>query len=199
VSTAKPATPAASDDLKHLWGRLDTSPTNSVRRIRAARSSAPSQAVDEALIALAVKLGSLGILSFKICGPPSHSRPPLRLQTPYQHSLLNQDTDTTSQTVLSQRERCQEAVPATKDSLLESLDQHNAISVIEACSLLGRKWLSFIPFSPALRLNDFEVSAALHARTLLPGPATHCRHCGVTNQLGHDEIASGEPPGRGTP
>jgi hypothetical protein len=62
----------------------------------------------------------------------------------------------------SQRERCQEAFLATRDSLLESLDPHSAKSVIEASSLLGRKWLSVIPFSPALRLSDFEVSADLH-------------------------------------
>jgi hypothetical protein len=68
------------------------------------------------------------------------------------------------------------------------LDPQSAKSVIEAPSLLGRKWLSVIPFSPALRLTDFEVSAALHARTLLPGAATHCRHSGAPNQLGHDEI-----------
>jgi hypothetical protein len=30
---------------------------------------------------------------------------------------------------------------------------------------------SFIPFFSALRLTDFELSAALHARTLLPGSA----------------------------
>jgi hypothetical protein len=47
--------------------------------------------------------------------------------------------------------------------------------------------LSVIPFSPALRLSDFEVWAALHSRSLLPGAATHCRHCGAPNQLGHDE------------
>jgi hypothetical protein len=61
-------------------------------------------------------------------------------------------------------------------------------SRIEASSLLGRKWLSVIPFSPVLRLTDFEVSAALHAGTLLPGVALHCRHCGPPNQLGHDEV-----------
>jgi hypothetical protein len=65
---------------------------------------------------------------------------------------------------------------------------------MEASSLLGRKWLSVIPFSPALRLTDFEVSVALHARTLLPGAATHCRHCGSRNQLGHNEICIRRAP-----
>jgi hypothetical protein len=94
-------------------------------------------------------------------------------------ALLDQDIDTANQTVLSQRERCQEEFLATRDSLLESLDPQSAKSVVEASSLLGRKWLSVIPFSPALRLTDLEVSAALHARTLLPGAALHCRHCGA--------------------
>jgi hypothetical protein len=37
-------------------------------------------------------------------------------------SLLDLDIDTANQTVLSQRERCQEAFLAFRDSLLESLD-----------------------------------------------------------------------------
>jgi hypothetical protein len=53
-----------SDDLEHPWERLDVSLANSVRRIRAAASLAPSLAIDNALIALPAKLGDLGILSF---------------------------------------------------------------------------------------------------------------------------------------
>jgi hypothetical protein len=109
-------------------------------------------------------------------------------------SLLDLDIDTANQTVLSQRERCQEAFLATRDSLLESLDPQSAKSVTEASSLLGREWLSVIPFSPALRLSDFEVSAALHAQALLPGAATHRRHCGAPNQLGHDGICLRRAP-----
>jgi hypothetical protein len=52
-----------SDDLEHLWERLDASLGNSVRRIRAGASVAPSLAVDNALISLPVKPGGLGILS----------------------------------------------------------------------------------------------------------------------------------------
>jgi hypothetical protein len=56
------------------------------------------------------------------------------------------------------------------------------------------EWRSVIPFSPALRLTDFEVSGALHARTLLPGAVLHCRHCGAVNRQGHDEICSRRAP-----
>jgi hypothetical protein len=149
--------------------------------------------VDNALIGLPIKLGGLGILSFKTCAPlefAAASEASDSLLAP----LLDQDIDAANQAVLSQRERCQAAFLATRDSLLESLDPQSAKSVIEASSLLGRKWLSVIPFSPALRLSDFEVSAALHARTLLPGAATHCRHCGAQNQQGHDEICLRRAP-----
>ncbi|GFZ48405.1 hypothetical protein JCM24511_06153 [Saitozyma sp. JCM 24511] len=149
-----------SDDLEHLWERLDTSLANSVRRIQAAAPAAPSQAVDNRLIALPVNLGSLGMLSFKTCAPLAFAAASEASDT-FLTPLLDQDNDTPNHTALSQRERCQAAFLGTRDSLLESLDPHSAKSVVEA-SLLGRKWLSVIPFSPELRLGDFEVSAALH-------------------------------------
>lgn len=52
---------------------------------------------------------------------------------------------------------------------------------------LEGKWLSVKPLSPALRLTDSEVSAALHIRTVFPGAATQCRHRGSRDQPGHDE------------
>jgi hypothetical protein len=69
-----------ADDLGHLWERLDASLAKSVRKIRAAASPLPSLAIDDALIALPVKLGGLGILSFKTCAPLAFAAPP-RLQT----------------------------------------------------------------------------------------------------------------------
>jgi hypothetical protein len=173
--------------------RLDASLANFVGRIRAAATPAPFLAIDEALIALPIKLSGLGILSFKACGPLAFAAASEASDT-FLAPLLDQDTDNANQAVLSRRERCQEAFLSNRDSLLESLDPHSAKSVIEASSLLRRKWLSVIPFSPALRLSDFEVSAALHARTLLPGAATHCRHYGALHQLGHDEICLRRAP-----
>jgi hypothetical protein len=137
-----------SDDLEHLWERLNTSLANSVRRIRAAAFPAPSQAVDNALIALPAKLGGLGILSFKTCAPLAFAAASEASET-LLPPLLDQDIDITNQTVLSQGERCQVAFLATRDCLLESLDPHRAKSVIEASSLLGRKWLSVIPLLPS--------------------------------------------------
>jgi hypothetical protein len=180
VSTAEPATPAAIPSLKRLGASLGTTGLVS-GRIRAEDpcriSPGTFPGCIQCHIALQVKLGGLGILSFKICAPFPYA--PASEADTLISPLLDQDTDTTNQTVLSQRERCQEAFLATRDSLLESLDPQSAKSVIEASFLLRKKWLSVIPFFPALRLTDFEVSAALHARTLLPGGTTHCRHCGA--------------------
>jgi hypothetical protein len=182
-----------SEDLQHLWERLDASLANSVPRIRATASLAPTLALDDAVIALPVRLGGLGILPFKTCAPLAFAAPS-EASDSLLAPLLDQDTDTANQTVLSQQERCQEAFLASRDSLFESMDPQSAKSVIEASSLLGRKWLSVISFSPALRLNDFEVSAALHAQTLLPWAETHYRHCGAPNHLGHDELRDRRAP-----
>jgi hypothetical protein len=95
-------------------------------------------------MALPVKLGALGILSFKTCAPlaiAAASDASDSLLAP----LLDQDIYTANQIVLSQRERCQEAFLSTRDSLVESMDPQSAKSAIEASSLLGRKWLSVIP------------------------------------------------------
>jgi hypothetical protein len=147
--------------------------------------------LDTSLIHLPIKLGGLGILSFKTCAPlafAASSEASDALLGP----LLGLATD--SQVITSQQERCQEVFLATRDALFESLNPQEAKSVAEASSLLGRKWLSVIPFSPTLRLTDFEVSAALHARTLLPGSASHCRHCGSPNHLGHHEVCQQRAP-----
>jgi hypothetical protein len=196
MPTAESAPSTAFPAIRRLGTPLGTSghvPGQFRAQIRATASPAPSLAVDNALISLPVKLGGLGILSFKTCAPLAFTAAS-EASDSLLASLLDQDIDTTNRSVLSQGERCQEAFLSSKKSLLESLDPQSAKSVIEASYLLGRKWVSVIPFSPALRLNDFEVSAALHARTLLPGGATHCRHCGARNQLGHDEICVRRAP-----
>jgi hypothetical protein len=52
-----------------------------------------------------------------------------------------------------------------------------------------------IPFSGTLSITDREVSAALHARPLLPGAAVHCQHWGTSKRLVHGEIGLGRVPG----
>jgi hypothetical protein len=96
--------------------------------------------------------------------------------------------DSTAPTPCSQREQCQEALLINRDSLFETLNTLEQQNMVESGSLLGRKWLSVIPFNPSLRLSDFEISAALHLRTLFTGVGTHCRHYGVASRAKHDEV-----------
>jgi hypothetical protein len=168
VSTAEPVTPAAFPALRRLRTPLGT--TGRVPgqfREQDPRRSVPgkSLAVENAIITLPVKLSGLGILSFHTCAPLSLAAASEASDT-LLSSLLDQEIDKANQTVLSQRERCQEAFLAARDFLLESVDPQSAKSVIEGSSLLGRKSLSVISFSPAFRLTDLEVSAALHTRAL---------------------------------
>ncbi|RSH89772.1 hypothetical protein EHS25_001758 [Saitozyma podzolica] len=90
MSTAKPPTPAAVPALgrvEHLWKRLDDSLANSARRSRGETSPEPLPALDNALIALPVKLSDLGVLSFKACLLP-RMQPRPRLPTPPWHRSL---------------------------------------------------------------------------------------------------------------
>jgi hypothetical protein len=88
----------------------------------------------------------------------------------------------------SQHDRCQEVFTTTLATLLPSLQSTQQQAVLEAGSILGRQWLSIIPYNAANRLTNFEVSAALHLRTLLTGNWVICRHCGQPNTFGHDEV-----------
>jgi hypothetical protein len=49
--------------------------------------------------------------------------------------LLGYGINTANQTILSQREPCQEALPSTRNSILESLDSQSPKLLIEASSL----------------------------------------------------------------
>jgi hypothetical protein len=77
-------------------------------------------ALDDALIGLSIKLGGLGILSYKTCAPLAYAAASEASDT-LLAPVLDQDIDTANRTVLSQRERCQEAFLATRDSLLRVL------------------------------------------------------------------------------
>lgn len=107
------------------------------------------------------------------------------------------DTDTQDKTPIpSQKERCTQAFEATHNDLLLTLSVAEAQSVQESATYLGSRWLSIIPFHSSLRLSDFELSAALHHRTLSPSKRTYCQHCGIRNEIMHDEVCPARPKWR---
>jgi hypothetical protein len=61
--------------------------------------------------------------------------------------------------------------------------------MVENGSVLGRKWISTIPYTKTQYLTNQQISVALYSRTLLPLSA-HCTRCGNRAELGHSETCN---------
>jgi hypothetical protein len=174
-----------SDDLSDQWDELDNLLWDTVRQLRG--STGPlDQPTDNTLLALPIRLGGVGILSHKTCAPHAYAAS-LEQSNMLLDPLFGTDVRD-HQPPKSQHDRCQEVFTTTLATLLPSLQSTQQQAVLEAGSILGRQWLSIIPYNAANRLTNFEVSAALHLRTLLTGNWVICRHCGQPNTFGHDEV-----------
>jgi len=93
----------------------------------------------------------------------------------------------------SQHKRCKQLWDDQQNDFLTTLDDPERKYMAESSSTLGRKWLDTIPYYPSLRLTDFEVSTAIHYRTLSTSPLTTCPWCSKSNSLGHDEVCLARP------
>jgi hypothetical protein len=179
-------------------------------RARSAQSDlcAPSSLVQDAsltpqtksqhLISLPSKLGGLGVLSLLECAPLAYAAASEASDRILHHIPMIQATQDDSQAqgtapFRSQRDRCQDQFEARHRSLMTECTPQERLLITEASSYLGRRWMSIIPFNNSLKLSDFEVSSALHLRTLLPAHATHCHHCGLPNEPAHHEACIHRP------
>jgi hypothetical protein len=63
--------PLKSDDLVHLWDRLDTTLREAVAMIRGLPR--PTDQLDAAIISLPIKMGGVGILSYKTVAPHAYA------------------------------------------------------------------------------------------------------------------------------
>jgi hypothetical protein len=95
------------------------------------------------------------------------------------------------ESISTQRVRCNDEFDRQREALFTTLDDHQIKTIIESASGLGKKWLSIVPFYQSLRLSDFEVSSAMHVRTLHTGSGAVCTQCGVLNSAGHAEVCVG--------
>jgi hypothetical protein len=156
------------------------------------------QTKSQHLISLPSKMGGLGILSMLECAPLAYAAAAEASDRTLHHIPLIQASQDDSEAqntgpLRSQRERCQDQFETRHRALMAQCTPQECLSIMEASSYLGRRWMSIIPFNNSLRLSDFEVSNALHLRTLLPGHATHCHHCGLPNELTHHESCRHRP------
>jgi hypothetical protein len=184
-----------SDDLELEWKKLDGILWRAALRLRSSSEPPDPMERDFDIMSLPVKLGGLGLLSYRTCAPLAYAAAsetsdkllePLLGPPPSPPTLTDPEDP---ESISPQRNRCGKAFEAQQETLLNTLDDHQIKTVLESASGLGRKWLSVIPFHQGLRLTDFEISAALHHRTLHPGSAV-CPMCGILNSAGHAEVCT---------
>ena len=187
-----------SDDLVDLWKRLDKAIWDTANLLRGAHADdiTDSQAkITDVLYSLPVRLGGLGLLSYETCAPLAYGAAqdvadqllePLLGPDP---QLMQRTDDDGAPTIVRQRERCDKAFKETRTQLFLTLTDQQIKTVLESASGLGKKWLSIVPFHASLQLSNFQISAGLHVKTLLPGLGIVCRQCGVrTVEVGHAEV-----------
>ena len=188
-----------SDDLVHIWKRLDKAIWDAALRIRGASEAEGLETtdIDHAILCLPARNGGLGLLSHEQCAPlayaaaadtSDHLLAPLLGPPASPPKLTDSDNP---ESISPQRTRCAEMLKVKREDLLATLDAQQSKTIIESASGLGRRWLSVIPYYQGLRLTDFEVSAGLHLRTLHPGSHTICSLCGNENSAGHAEVCVG--------
>ena len=178
-----------SHDLQHLWRRLDCSLYNAVARIRSADRQGPH---DPALITLPIKLGGLGLLSFEACAPMAFQASTALSDVTLAPLLDSELPDDHSPP--TQRELCYRRFVEQRDALGDTLSAPERSQLLESASVLGKNCLDTIAFNNSLRLSDFEVSAALQVRTMVPERHSHCQHFGSPSDLSHDEVCAQRHP-----
>ncbi|KAG7527236.1 hypothetical protein FFLO_07136 [Filobasidium floriforme] len=181
-----------SDDLKKTWQRYDTLMEAAVLQMRGSPHNRP---LDKEIITLPTKLGGLGVLSSVECGPHAYAAAAEASNAVLMNVVpsLALDDGEEPPSARTQRERCEPALKARRDKLLKQMQPLQRRMLAENSTVLGRRWLSVIPFNQSLSLSDFEISAALHLRTLCPGHKMMCADCGKENELGHDDVCEKRP------
>jgi hypothetical protein len=187
-----------TDDLTDVWRRLDRAIWDTANLLRGAHEADVDERhrrITDTLYSLPVRLGGLGLQSYQVCAPLAYSAAndvadrllePLLGPAPTPPQLSD---DSNPDSIIRQGVRCNKEFEAIRKALFQDLTDQQIKTVLESGSGLGKKWLSIVPFYSSLRLSDFEISAGLHVKTLLPGPGVVCRQCGVrTVEVGHAEV-----------
>ena len=183
-----------TDDIEGPWDRLDEALAGEVRRMRSRVADAEALAeLDRAVIGLPVRLGGMGVLSYRDC-----ARHAFAAATEASDLVVNDifdlgNEETTREAEVgrkSQRERCQEMFMEGRERIMANLGDAKRKVMVESASIVGRKWLSIIPYYQPLRLTDFEIASALHRRTIADPSRLTCRLCGNSADFGHDEVCN---------
>jgi hypothetical protein len=176
-----------TSDLGDIWDRLDIAYSKIITNMRSSAGAGP---YDSDLITLPLKMGGMGILSHRECSVHARAAANESSDAILAGLLEEAREDGEPDEVRGQGVRCQEAFVARRDALMEKLEDKERKSMRANASELGRKWLSAIPYNSTGQFSDFEISCALHRRTLFC-PLGPCSHCANPISLGHDELCRG--------
>lgn len=155
--------------------------------MRAAANVGP---YDYDIISLPSKMGGMGILSHKECSIHARAAAIEAADIMLKPILDENMEDGEDGEVKGQGERCKEMLEARRDAMMDRMDDLQRKSLVENGSVLGRRWLTAIPYNSSNELSNFEISCGLHYRTLHT-PHLPCIHCGNLS-LGHDELCRAE-------
>jgi hypothetical protein len=136
MRAAELAAPAALSQVRrlvHLWDKLDTILRDAVARIRGLPRPSPTDQLDAAVISLPIKMGGIGILSYKIVAPHAYAAASEAAETTLSPILTPGFLPASTQ-LITQHQRCQEIFTGNRYALLSSLTPEQAKAVIEASS-----------------------------------------------------------------
>jgi len=178
-----------TDDLPGCWDDLDAALLDSTLLLR---TSPRRLRTDSDLVTLPARLGGLGILSHAECAPLAYRAGCDSADVALAPILLLEVDD--ERPSVTQRQRCNKVFNTRLERVLQELPAFERDTVSESATVLGRKWLSVVPFRSILELTDTEVAAGLHVRTLCAGSDDFCADCGDASPFGHDEVCPGRAP-----
>ena len=138
--------------------------------------------MDSDLVTLPVRMGGIGLLSFAECAPLARTAAVASADTML--SKLFPSVPPPGP-FLSQHESCQQAFAARRDSLLRRIQPSQRLWIEESASKLGRRWLTIIPYTDYSLLDDPQISAGLHLRTLPIASRPVCASCATPLDDGH--------------
>jgi hypothetical protein len=171
--------------LWDLWSDYDRALHATVARFRDSPRCLPT---DTALFSLPVRMGGLGVPAMLATVPAA------RLAMTELSAWVNgHRSGATAMGPRPPRQRSymQSQYDQMQADLYRILSDSDRLLVADACSSVGSRWLSTIPYFSTLRLSNAAVASALHYRTLCPGSAAICMDCAQDNLPGHDELCAG--------
>lgn len=175
------------NDLDDEWQRLDDALYDTVGMLRGAMPGPEHQARDRLLIALPPVFGGVGVTCHVDTAAHAYAAASAnadRLLAPLIPGLSGDGER------LSQHELCQVMHAEQQRHLIPTLSKTDQFLLAENASPLGRKWLNAIPSTATHALNNNDIQANLHYRTLYPTRPL-CRLCNTSSYRGHAEVCRG--------